>query len=48
MREFGGRLDKWLDPGDLYDEVPHDVDCDDDDCDGSCIEWEPYYDDRDR
>lgn len=36
--------DAWLDPGDLFDEQPHDENCDDEDCEGDCIDYiEPDY-----
>lgn len=30
--------DAWLDPGNLFDEQEHDEDCDDEECEGDCLE----------
>lgn len=36
--------DYWLDPGDLFDEQDHSDDCEDEDCEGDCVEYsEPDY-----
>lgn len=43
--------DAWLDPGNEFDDIPHDDDCDDEECAGECIpEYEPDYESiiRDR
>jgi len=43
--------DAWLDPGNLFDEQEHHEDCEDEDCDGDCIEigepdWAQIIQDR--
>lgn len=35
---------KWLDPGDLFDDSNHDEDCEDENCEGECFSViEPDY-----
>jgi hypothetical protein len=35
--------DYWLDPGDEFADIIHSDDCEEDECEGECIDFEPDY-----
>ena len=43
-RDIDKARDRWLDPGNMFDEIPHDEHCNDENCEGDCyIYLEPDY-----